>query len=284
MNEDEPRRLKDDTATAPELTRALSALRDEPADAAHLQRVASKLGALLDAAPPSRWSRLVRPATTTLKLVLAGTLLLAPLLWLTRTTPNTAAVRPAPPTPAPLQPAAAEPAAMSGETPSPLPSTVESPAAKPHAARKPIAKSKRSPAAQPLPPPTAADPQPSPPAPALEPAPDSSPTSAPEPSATVSAEPPAAETKPPAASAPRPRPEAQLLFEARKIIHDSPSAALRLLAEHAAGYPNGVLTPEREVLAIEALRKLGRTREADERMRHFQARYPESIHLRRLER
>lgn len=62
-----------------------------------------------------------------------------------------------------------------------------------------------------------------------------------------------------------------------------PSAALRLLDQHAARFPEGLLTPEREVLRIETLHRLGRTSEAEQRLRAFQARYPDSIHLRRLQ-
>jgi hypothetical protein len=40
--------------------------------------------------------------------------------------------------------------------------------------------------------------------------------------------------------------------------------------------------PEREVLAIEALRKLGRKNDAGERLHKFETRYPGSIHLKRL--
>jgi hypothetical protein len=66
-------------------------------------------------------------------------------------------------------------------------------------------------------------------------------------------------------------------------VASQPSAALRLLDQHAARFPEGLLAPEREVLRIEALRRLGRTAEAEQRLRAFQARYPDSIHLRRLQ-
>ena len=75
------------------------------------------------------------------------------------------------------------------------------------------------------------------------------------------------------------RSEAALLLAARKA---QPSAALRLLAEHAARFPDGLLAPERDVLRIEALRNLGRAAEAEQELRAFQARYPDSIHLHRL--
>jgi hypothetical protein len=76
--------------------------------------------------------------------------------------------------------------------------------------------------------------------------------------------------------------EADLLLKARKALKTDPDLALRLAAEHQSYYPTGRLVPEREVLAIEALRNLGRKPEADERLKKFEARYPKSIHLKRL--
>ena len=74
-----------------------------------------------------------------------------------------------------------------------------------------------------------------------------------------------------------------MLLEARKASTREPQAALRLLDEHARRFPSGLLVPERELLAIEVLRRVGRSAEAERRLRRFEARYPESIHLRRLE-
>lgn len=68
------------------------------------------------------------------------------------------------------------------------------------------------------------------------------------------------------------------------IAAREPAAALRLLDEHAKSFPNGMLVPERELLTIEMLRKLGRNAEAEGRVRQFEARYPGSLHMRRLER
>lgn len=90
---------------------------------------------------------------------------------------------------------------------------------------------------------------------------------------------PSSETLPTAPALPS---EAELLFSARKAMKADAEAALRTLAQHASLYPKGRLVPEREVLTIEALRSLGRTQEAELRLRHFQARYPNSIHLKRL--
>ncbi|MDB4985149.1 MAG: hypothetical protein JWN04_327, partial [Myxococcaceae bacterium] len=88
---------------------------------------------------------------------------------------------------------------------------------------------------------------------------------------------------PPAATAQK-QTEAELLFAARRQIRRDPRAALRLVDEHVARFPDGLLAPEREVLAIEALRQLGQTAAAARRLQLFRARYPDSLHLRRLDR
>lgn len=82
----------------------------------------------------------------------------------------------------------------------------------------------------------------------------------------------------------RPLTEVELLFEARQQMRRHPQGALELLDEHAARFAEGLLAPEREVLAIEALRKLGRPKVAAQRLRSFRERYPDSLHLRRLDR
>jgi hypothetical protein len=78
--------------------------------------------------------------------------------------------------------------------------------------------------------------------------------------------------------------ELTLLQDARKAVAEQPTAALQLLQEHSARFPKGMLTPEREMLTIEVLRKLGRSAEASQRLQQFEARYPRSIYLRRLRR
>jgi hypothetical protein len=95
------------------------------------------------------------------------------------------------------------------------------------------------------------------------------------PPAPVAPEAPAPE--PPAAPLKR---EVDLLFAARRELRTQPNAALRLLDEHAELFPGGMLAPEREILAIDALRKLGRDAEAEQRLARFRARYPDSPHLR----
>jgi hypothetical protein len=119
-------------------------------------------------------------------------------------------------------------------------------------------------------------------APAPAPAPDIAP-SAEEP-ASPAAEPTAAAPKPEGAAArPSPVPEDQLLERARRALASDPNRALALTREHARSYPRGVLAQEREVIAIEALKRLGRTGEADTRRGTFEQRYPQSAHRRNLE-
>ncbi|HEY6877803.1 MAG TPA: tetratricopeptide repeat protein [Polyangiales bacterium] len=85
------------------------------------------------------------------------------------------------------------------------------------------------------------------------------------------------------ASAPPPTDEYTLLWQARTRLKRDPAGALAILEENAERFERMQLAPEREVLAVEALRALGRKDEADRRLRAFRARYPGSIHLRRLQ-
>jgi hypothetical protein len=54
--------------------------------------------------------------------------------------------------------------------------------------------------------------------------------------------------------------------------------------EHAKAYPNGALAQEREVIAIEALVKLGRRDEAAKRATGFHKSFPQSSHGERVDR
>lgn len=139
--------------------------------------------------------------------------------------------------------------------------------------------------------------------------PSSAPSSAPvsdqtaPPSATVSAEPatpapanPAPVIAPSASAAPAPSApaasratkatgpsEADLLEQARRALKTDPARALALTRQHQARFPNGVLRQEREVIAIEALRRLGRSSEASERAGSFEKQFPDSAHRRAVE-
>ena len=85
------------------------------------------------------------------------------------------------------------------------------------------------------------------------------------------------------AAAPDPGPtEGALLLRARQELASDPSGALTLTQEHARRFPSGALVQEREVLAIEALARLGRSFDAKHRLDAFRARFPRSPHIERL--
>jgi hypothetical protein len=71
--------------------------------------------------------------------------------------------------------------------------------------------------------------------------------------------------------------ELDLLARARRIVASAPARALQLTAEHARRYQDGVLAQEREVLAIDALARLGHRDLAAARARRFE-RYPDAAH------
>jgi len=121
------------------------------------------------------------------------------------------------------------------------------------------------------------------------------------PAVPTATEPPAAEgeTEPPAAesakAAPAPAPaasnaraktpnEAALLERARRALTSNPALALELTRRHQAEFPRGVLRQEREVIAIEALRRLGKAGEARERGSEFRREFPDSAHGRAVDR
>lgn len=80
----------------------------------------------------------------------------------------------------------------------------------------------------------------------------------------------------------RPPSELGLLAEARSVLRSSPAQTLRLTDEHRAQFGGGALVEEREVLAIEALIRLGRRPQAASRAERFHHRYPRSIHAGRI--
>ncbi len=69
----------------------------------------------------------------------------------------------------------------------------------------------------------------------------------------------------------------------RALQRGAAEEALVLLRGHASRFQAGTLAQEREVLAIEALVLLGRRAEAQQRAEDFQAKYPTSSHLVRLQ-
>lgn len=104
--------------------------------------------------------------------------------------------------------------------------------------------------------------------------------SAPEPA--VAAPPSAKKAENPGAKAGGPS-EAELLERARRMLGSNPSSALDLAQQHRSRFRGGVLAQEREVIAIEALRRLGRNAEADARAQAFERSFPNSAHRRKLE-
>jgi hypothetical protein len=77
--------------------------------------------------------------------------------------------------------------------------------------------------------------------------------------------------------------EAAFLERARAALVTSPARALSLANLHRSRYPSGVLAQEREVIAIEALKRLGRADEAARRSGDFSNRYPGSAYGRKLD-
>jgi hypothetical protein len=76
--------------------------------------------------------------------------------------------------------------------------------------------------------------------------------------------------------------EAELLEQARAAMKVDPARALQRANEHAARFPGGVLVQEREVIAIQALRTLGRSSDADRRAQAFAKAFPGSAFARKL--
>ena len=94
--------------------------------------------------------------------------------------------------------------------------------------------------------------------------------------ATATATPSAAPTSLPPA-------EVTLLQNAQDALPTTPALALADCDDDARRYPNGLLAQEREVLAIDALVRLGRHDDATARAARFSAAYPSSTHLRRID-
>jgi hypothetical protein len=96
-------------------------------------------------------------------------------------------------------------------------------------------------------------------------------------------------TKPTAVQAPlteqEPATESELalLRRAQTELRVAPARALLLADEHAARFAGGALDQEREVIAIDALLRLGRRGEATARAERFRQKYPRSAHERRID-
>ena len=77
--------------------------------------------------------------------------------------------------------------------------------------------------------------------------------------------------------------EARLLEQARQELSTRPDHALAMLREQATQYPQSWLEEERSALLIRALAETGARAEARTQLTHFEARFPSSLHARRLE-
>jgi hypothetical protein len=84
--------------------------------------------------------------------------------------------------------------------------------------------------------------------------------------------------------APKRADEALLLERARRALSSDPALSLALVRRHRSEFPNGVLRQERDVIGIEALRRLGRSDEARRKADEFQRDFPNSPHGRAVER
>lgn len=77
--------------------------------------------------------------------------------------------------------------------------------------------------------------------------------------------------------------ESVLLNMARSALRSNPRHALALTQEHVKRFANGALVQEREVIAIEALSRLGQLDAARARARDFERRFPGSAHQSKID-
>jgi hypothetical protein len=78
--------------------------------------------------------------------------------------------------------------------------------------------------------------------------------------------------------------ETALIDAARERLGSAPAQALAALETHRREFPNGQLAAEREFLAVESLRRLGRADDARARAAALAARFPASSYAARAER
>ncbi|MEM9073534.1 MAG: hypothetical protein AAGE52_33900 [Myxococcota bacterium] len=84
------------------------------------------------------------------------------------------------------------------------------------------------------------------------------------------------------ASDPQGPTELALLDRARALLRRSPGDALQLANAHQASFPRGSFAEERELIAVEALVRLGRRPDAEARSQRFRRRWPSSVHASRI--
>jgi len=76
--------------------------------------------------------------------------------------------------------------------------------------------------------------------------------------------------------------EVQWLDAARGLLDHDAASALAQAQAHAVRFPNGALAAERELIAVDALHRLGRQAEAEARANAVLRRYPGSLYRERL--
>ncbi len=91
-------------------------------------------------------------------------------------------------------------------------------------------------------------------------------------------------TSPDSQSADRGPSEAALLGRAQSALKNDPALAAALAREHARRFPAGALAQEREVILIEAAKRLGNDSEAKKRSGDFREQFPGSAHEERVRR
>jgi hypothetical protein len=77
--------------------------------------------------------------------------------------------------------------------------------------------------------------------------------------------------------------EARLLSRARRELANDPAQALQLTERHRLRFPHGVLSEEREVIAIKALSRMGKQDAAQARQERFMRQFPDSPHAGKLD-
>jgi hypothetical protein len=82
----------------------------------------------------------------------------------------------------------------------------------------------------------------------------------------------------------KPASELSLIRDARSALAGDPARAMRLVEQHSRTFPDGALSQEREVIAVEALAKLGQSQAARARAEAFVKAHRESAYAPRLER
>jgi len=255
---------------APELYRAIGAVKQQLPDPQQLAALAASLSQMgISVAPSAQASTATPPSATRLKLLIGagvvGPIALALLLW--QSAPQSTA------------PAASASAALAQAVGSPEESGVRSnevsqrsasALASDSAVPSPSSSASEVAATDHRPPPVAS-------AEPLKPVPRV--VAAPATESVRSATAPAARNANPETAAPgvvaRPT-EVALLRDARLALNGSPNEALALAEQHRALYPRGAMVQERELIAISALARLGRHSAVLARAAQFERDFPTS--------